>query len=264
MISGKTCVVGIIANPIGHVRTPQVFNALMSSRQIDAVMLPMHVSATALELFMGGAKEIRNLAGLVVTIPHKEAILAYCSKLTSSAERVRAVNVVRFDRTSSEVVGTNTDGEGFVAGLKAQGFQIQGQSAYIAGAGGAAKAIADALVDEGASALGIYNRTESRASELVARLRAEHPGIDIHLAGDAPQGYALAINATSLGLQDSDPLPFRLDHLSPTATVAEVVMNTDVTPLLCVAQKHGNPIHFGRYMLDGQVERIARFLGLLT
>ena len=262
MISGKTGVVGIIADPIAHVRSPQAFNALMQARGRDVVMVPMRVTADQLGTFMASAATIRNLAGLVVTLPHKETILAYCTSLSSAAGRARAANVVRF-HADGRIEGTNTDGSGFLAGLAGQDRPVAGQRVFLAGAGGAAKAIADALAGAGIAALGIYNRTRARADELVRHLRDAHPGLDVHVAPDCPRDYELAINATSLGLRPADPLPFSPDLLPRTAVVADVVMSADLTPLLSAAQVRGNPVHFGRHMLAGQVEEIARFLEVL-
>lgn len=263
MIGGSTTVVGIVADPVAHVRTPALFNALMAAHGRDAVMVPLHVAAPALATFLSGARAARNLAGLVVTIPHKEAVLAHCTTRTASAQRVLAANVLRFDRARDEVVGTNTDGEGFLAGLRGQGIAVAGKAVYIAGAGGAAKAIADALAGAGVRALRIHNRTAGRAAELVERLRGDYRAVDVELAGPAPDACDLAVNATSLGLKAGDPLPFRLDGLPRSAVIAEVVMQPEVTPLLAAAQQRGHPIHPGRHMLDGQVDSIARFLGVL-
>ena len=261
-ISGRTRVVGIIADPIAQVRTPRVFNALMSQYGCDAVMVPLHVPPAALDTFMAGADAIRNLAGLVVTVPHKEAVLRFCDVLTPAAEWVRAVNVIRFDPADGRHIGTNTDGEGFMAGLQACGRSVDGKRAYIAGAGGAAKAVAAALLDHGATALGIHNRTAGRAVELVERLRSQYADRDIHVASDEPEDYGLAVNATSLGLQPSDPLPFRVHRLASSAVVAEVVMSFDITPLLSAARDRGLAVHLGSRMLDGQIASMARFLGL--
>jgi shikimate dehydrogenase len=134
---------------------------------------------------------------------------------------------------------------------------------YLAGAGGAAKAIADALAEAGVRALGIHNRTAARAAELVQHLQSAHPALDVHVASAEPQAYALAVNATSLGLHAGDPLPFKLDRLAAAAVVAEVVMAVEMTPLLTAAKTRGHPVHPGRHMLDGQLDQIARFLGVL-
>ncbi|MCY1366874.1 Shikimate dehydrogenase (NADP(+)) [compost metagenome] len=203
-----------------------------------------------------------NLAGLVVTIPYKEAVLPHCTELTDAARRIGAVNVLRLDPRTGALLGSNLDGEGFARGLLAQGHAIRGQHVYLAGAGGAAKAIAHALASHGAASIGIYNRTESRAQQLVQELRAQHPSLLAEVAGPAPEHCTLAVNSTSLGLQPGDGLPFELDKLPIGTLVAEVVMNPDMTPLLLAAAERGHPIHLGRYMVDAQIEEMARFFGL--
>jgi len=265
-ITGNTRVIAIIADPIGHVRTPQAFNALMAQHAVDAVMVPFNVRPEHFPQFIAAAPLIQSLAGLVVTIPYKETILAHCTALTDAAQRMGAVNIVRFgdaqDGTRS-VLGGNFDGAGFVGGLLAQGHAVQGKRVYLAGAGGAAKAIAHALAAEGIAALGIYNRSPERAEQLVRELRQYYPQLDAHLAGSAPVEYSLAINSTSLGLQAADPLPFAPDGLPPGAVVAEVVMKTDITPLLAKAAACGLAVHLGRHMLEVQIERMGQFLGLI-
>lgn len=265
-ISGKTRVVGIVADPIGHVRTPQAFNALMTQRGIDAVMVPLHVPASDFSAFMAAAPLIRSLVGMVVTIPFKETILSHCTELTDAARRIGAVNIVRFEDGANgarSATGSNLDGAGFVGGLLAQGHQVAGRRVYLAGAGGAGKAIAHALAEHGIGALGIHNRSTARAEQLAQDLRAHFPQLDVHLAGEAPADYTLAINSTSLGLNEDDALPFSPDRLPAGAVVAEAVMKTEVTPLLARARERGLAVHFGRHMMEVQIERMAQFLGLI-
>ncbi len=267
MISGATRVVAIIADPIGHVRTPQAFNALMQQRQCDAVMVPFNVKPDDFPAFMVAIPTIQSLVGLVVTIPYKEIILPYCTDLTDAARRVGAVNVVKFGDGASGAqrsrTGSNFDGVGFAGGLLAQGHVVAGQRVYIAGAGGAAKAVAHALAEQGAAAIGVYNRTEARAVQLVDELRQYYPQLDAHLASPTPDNYTLAVNSTSLGLKPGDALPFAVNRLPDTAVVAEVVMSADLTPLLASAQHRGLSVHFGRHMMAVQLDRIAQFLGLV-
>jgi shikimate dehydrogenase len=266
VITGKTRVIGIVADPIGHVRTPQAFNALMAQRGCDAVMVPFHVKPDNFAPFFAALPAIENLVGLVVTLPYKEAIVPFCTHLSDAARRVGAVNVVKFSDGASSMnrtmTGNNFDGEGFAGGLAAQGHVINGQRVYIAGAGGAAKGISDALAERKVSAIGIYNRNRSRAEQLVDNLRKHYPQIDVHVAGVRPENYTLAVNATSLGLATDDPLPFSIDGLPTDAIVAEVVMSAEPTPLLLVAQQRGLVVHFGRHMLQVQLDRMADFLGL--
>ena len=256
----------IVADPIGHVRTPQAFNALMAQRGIDAVMVPFHVQPQDFAAFIAAAPLIRSLAGLVVTIPFKETILSHCTELTDAARRIGAVNIVRFADAGNgarSVVGNNLDGAGFVGGLLAQGHQVAGRRVYLAGAGGAAKAIAHALADHDIVALGIYNRSAARAEQLAQELRSHYPQLQVHLTDTAPADYTLAINSTSLGLNEGDPLPFSPDRLPAGAVVAEAVMKTEITPLLARAGERGLSVHFGRYMMEVQIERMAQFLELI-
>ncbi|AKZ61935.1 shikimate dehydrogenase [Herbaspirillum hiltneri N3] len=265
-ITGSTKVVAILADPIGHVRTPPAFNALMAQHDVDAVMVPFNVRPDHFAQFIAAVPLIRSLAGLVVTIPYKEIILQHCTTLTESAQRMGAVNIVRFDDQpdgARSLIGSNFDGIGFVGGLLAQGHVLKGRRVYLAGAGGAAKAIVHALADEGVAAIGIYNRSAVRAEHLVRELRQRYPRLDAHLADARPQGYTLAINSTSLGLQESDPLPFTPDGLPPGAVVAEVIMKTEITPLLAKAGACGFAVHPGRHMMEVQIERMGQFLGLI-
>lgn len=265
-ITGNTKVVAIIADPIGHVRTPPAFNALMAQHEVDAVMVPFNVRPEHFAQFIAAAPLIQSLVGLVVTIPYKEIILEHCTALTESAQRMGAVNIVRFEdqpEGGRRLLGSNFDGIGFVGGLLAQGHALKGRRVYIAGAGGAAKAIVHALAGESVAAIGIYNRSAARAEQLVRELRQCYPKLDTHLADATPQDYTLAINSTSLGLQASDPLPFAPDGLPPGAVVAEVVMKTDITPLLAKAGACGFAVHLGRHMMEVQIERMGQFLSLI-
>lgn len=266
VISGKTRVVAIVADPIGHVRTPQAFNALMAQRGVEAVMVPFHVLPQDFASFMAVAPQIHSLAGLVVTIPFKETILSHCTELSDAARRVGAVNIVRFADAGNgarSVIGSNFDGAGFVGGLLAQGHQVAGRRVYLAGAGGAAKAIAHALAEQGIAALGIHNRSATRAEQLAQDLRAHYPQLQVDLADAAPVDYTLAINSTSLGLNEGDALPFSPDRLPAGAVVTEAVMKTDITPLLARAGERGLTVHFGRHMMEVQIERMAQFLNLI-
>lgn len=265
-INGTTRVVAIVADPIAHVRTPQVLNAWIAARGIDAVMVPFHVRPRDFAAFMAGAPLIHNLAGLVVTIPYKEAVLPYCTELSDAARRVGAVNVLRFGpgdgAGARSLHGANFDGDGFVGGLLAQGHQVAGRRVYLAGAGGAGKAIAHALAAAGVSELSIYNRNTARAEELRDSVRLHHRALAVHLADAAPSGCAIAVNATALGLQADDALPFSVDALAAGSVVAEAVMKTDLTPLLARAEQRGLAVHFGRHMLAVQLDRMGQFLGL--
>jgi len=263
MLTGKTTVVGVVADPIVHVQIVPLFNALMEKHGKDVVLVPFHVKPEDFATFIAGVRKIRSLAGLVVTVPHKETVTRYCTGLSDASQRIGSANVVRISHEENTMVGGNFDGAGFTGGLIAQGHQIQGKRVYLAGTGGTGKSLAHALAQRGAAAVGIYNRTESSAVQLVESLRKHYPEVDTHIATAAPENYDIAVNATSLGLKPDDALPFDLSKLAPTAVVAEVVMAVDMTPLLAAAQQRGHAVHIGRHMINAQINEIAHFLGLI-
>lgn len=96
-ISGQTRLIGIVADPIAHVKTPQVINQSATNQGLDLVCVPLHVQGTNLHKVLLGASGIANLHGLVVTIPYKESIVEYCDELTDMARQVGSVNAVRID-----------------------------------------------------------------------------------------------------------------------------------------------------------------------
>lgn len=260
-ISGSTRVLMIAADPIAHVRTPQAMNALAQARGSNMVMVPCHVAPDGLAALFAGLREMRSLAGIVVTAPHKQAAAGLCDSLEAQAALVGAVNAVRRD-ADGRLVGEIFDGRGFVAGLIAAGHRPSGQRAFLAGAGGAASAIAFALAEAGVSHLAIHNRTAARAEALAERIAERFPGTAASACDDRPHEVAFAVNGTSAGLRPDDGLPFRLDRLGRDTIVAEVIMQPAITPLLEAARERGLAVQPGKAMLDQQLTLIADFLGV--
>jgi shikimate dehydrogenase len=140
-ITGRTAIWGILADPIHHVKTPQALNALMQEHNVDGVMIPFHVGAGGLDSLVAGLRSMHNLKGFVVTVPHKTAIVDLCDEVSEQAQAIGAVNTVRRE-DDGRLVGEMLDGAGFVAGLRQGGVEPRERSVYLAGAGGAANAIA--------------------------------------------------------------------------------------------------------------------------
>ena len=249
---------GIVGDPIAQVRSPQVFNALFRERAIDAVMVPIHIESNDLGTALAGLRAIRNLDGLVITVPHKPAAAGL---LHSCSDRVRttgATNVLR--PSNGGWHGDLFDGEGFAIGLESKGIDLRGKHCSIVGAGGAGAAIALALLDRGVASLSVFDINEGRTADLARRLQ---------VGGRQPVAFArpgpqtdIAINATPLGLNADDPLPMAVEMLRADAIVADAVMKPPITRLLAEAARHGCRIQEGRHMLDSQVGAIWNFFGL--
>ena len=119
-ITGRTRLFAIVADPIGHVRTPQVFNARFAARGTDAVLVPFHVDAAGLPEAFRAFRAMKNLGGLIVTVPHKTAAVALCDAVGETGRAVGAVNTIRRE-PDGRLVADMFDGEGFLAGLRAEG-----------------------------------------------------------------------------------------------------------------------------------------------
>lgn len=258
-ISGSTRVFGIIADPINHVQTPQRLNALMRERGRNVVMVPMHVSANDLSAHLDALRSWRNFGGFIATVPHKTAVAQLCDRVSDRVATVGAANAVRREDDGT-LTGDILDGVGFVDGLLGEGINPRGEAAYIAGAGGAASAIAFSLAEAGIERLVVFNRTPARSADLVQRIKQKFPVLDCRIGTREPTGCKLVINATSLGLQTDDPLPFEIGDVEDKAVVAEIVMDPEMTPLLVAARDLGHRIHLGKHMLTSQLEAMAAFM----
>lgn len=260
-ITGLTRVYGILADPIHHVKTPQMLNALMAREGRDGVMVPFQVAPDDLATLVAGLKTMKSLGGFVVTVPHKTAIVDLCDAVSDSARRIGAVNTVRRE-ADGRLIGEMLDGKGFVGGLLAAGIDPKDKSVYLAGAGGAANAIAFAFVEAGISRLTIANRTRAKAEDLAVRLAEAYPAAQVDIGNPDPSGHDIVVNGTSLGLKDGDALPLDTARLSPEQIVAEVIMQPEETALLTAAKAKGCRIHFGKPMLACQLDLMAEFLGM--
>ncbi len=263
-IDGNTQVVGIMANPIAHVRTPQLFNESVARQGLNAVCVPFHVLDDDLSRTLQGIGGARNVIGMIVTIPYKERVINFCAELTETAKLVGSANVLRFDHEQGAWAGGNFDGEGFIAGLRGIGHDLRGKRVLLLGSGGAGKAIAYSVALEQPAELVIYNRTMARAEELVERLRSVTMLANVHIqaGNNDPADFDVIINATSLGLHDNDELPLSVGNLVSGSLVCEAVVRNGNTPLLAAAERKSCNIHHGQHMLYGQIVQISRFLGL--
>jgi shikimate dehydrogenase len=260
-ITGRTRVFAILADPIHQVKAPQGLNRIMAERGVDGVMVPLHVAAADLATVLAGLRAVQSFGGAIITVPHKTAIVPLLDRVSDAAGLVGAVNAVRRE-PDGRLVGEILDGAGFVAGLRAAGHEPRGRSAYLAGAGGAANAIAFALAEAGVTRLTVHNRTPARVEDLFARLRRLFPALPLAPGGPDPAGHDLVVNATSLGLRPDDSLPLDPAGLEPDQLVAEIIMQPAETPLLAAAAARGCRTHPGLPMLEGQLALMADFLGM--
>ncbi|MEL6751668.1 MAG: shikimate dehydrogenase [Pseudomonadota bacterium] len=221
----------VIGAPIAHSRSPLIHGHWLKTLGIEGSYEAVHVEPDDLPAFI----RHNDFDGGNVTLPHKEQIKPLLDRLTTTAQRVGAVNTVW--REGDRLVGDNTDGAGFIANLDATepGWRDAPGNALVLGAGGAARAVVDALARAG-FAITIANRTMARAEALAMEL-AENAMITSLL--QAPLERAdLVVNTTSIGM-DGSMLPFDIKALRPDALVTDIVYTPLETPLLKAARTRG-------------------------
>lgn len=244
MVSNLPRLVGIFGNPLGHSLSPQMQNAAFAALGINYTYFPFQVLPEQLHQAVLAMKAL-NFAGANVTIPYKEAVIPYLDWLSREAELIGAVNTIVYH--NGELIGYNTDGEGFLMSLgKDLGMSPAGKRVVLLGAGGATRAVAVTLGSNGAAEITIANRTKSKADEL-ARYTSSVTGCrtravllekrdlqDLLLSAD------LLINCTPVGMYPKEGLsPLDSNLLKPHLTVIDLIYRPRETALLRAAQAIG-------------------------
>jgi shikimate dehydrogenase len=260
-ISGKTKIMFILADPVAHIRGSVVLTRALRALGHDIAISPLHVKPADLEATVRAIRNLQNVVGFGVTIPHKIAVCPFIDALLPQANLVGSVNFVRRD-ADGRLVGENIDGAGFIDGARASGIDFKGKRVLQIGAGGAGRSIAFSIAAAGAAALGISNRTKAKARDLAQAVRAAYPGCDAFAAPADATGYDAIVNTTSLGMKPDDPPPIDPSNLTPDMTVSEIIMSPEMTPLLLEAQRRGCRISLGKSMLEHQVRRLETHLAL--
>ncbi len=262
VLSGTTKLAGIIGWPVKQSRSPRLHGFWLARHGIDGAYVPLPVAPENLATAVRSLRDL-GFRGGNITIPHKESVVSVCDRLEPPALRAGAVNTLVFEEDGS-IVGTNTDGMGFVSGLAqtVPGFAPADGPALLLGAGGGARAVAAALLDAGCPEVVLANRTRARAEALAASLGT---GAAVAEWGDATAlgRAALVVNTTSLGMSGQPPLEIDLAALDARAVVADIVYVPRTTALLAQAQARGHRTMGGLAMLLHQAKvGFARWFGV--
>jgi len=241
-IGPGTRIYGVVADPVAHSLSPAVQNAACAAAGIDAVYVPFRVPADQLDEFLGGAARW-PLAGLSVTIPHKEAVLAMCARQDDLVKRIGAANTLSF--SAEGIVAANTDATAAVESLEAVlaenerlasgGEGLGVKTALVLGSGGAARAVAFGLKERGVEVT-VAARTLERGKRVAADVRCK--AIDWSARHRKP--HDCIVNATPIGMHpDVDATPFDKEHLRPYMVVFDTVYNPENTLFIKEARAVG-------------------------
>jgi len=244
MTNAKT-IYGIIGYPVEQSLSPFMHNTAFKALDVDAEYKLFPLEEDELKPFFDDLREPNNpIFGLNVTVPYKEKVIPYLDGLSAFASRTRAVNTIVIS-PERNLAGFNTDGPGFLAHLEELKFNVKDKRIVILGAGGTTRAIIAALslLPERAASIRIYNRTTSKAEELVRSLSESLDVKQIEIVS-RPEDLSveradLLINTTSVGLKTEDPAIIDENLLHRNMLVYDVIYNPSETKLLKAAKAKG-------------------------
>jgi shikimate dehydrogenase len=263
MISGKTTLIAHLGYPTEGFKAPMIYNPWFEQNGIDAVVMPMGVKAEDYVSVLQSLFRLTNIRGALVTMPHKVTTTSLVDELTPTARIAGACNAI-LRRPDGTLLGDQFDGAGFTRGVERKGRSLKGARAFVLGSGGVGSAIAASLAAAGVAGLALFDTNTAAVEALADRLRKHYSQIVVTTGSKDPAGYDVVVNATPLGMNEGDPLPFDIDRISPSTFVGEVVMKSEYTPLLRAAKEKGCAVQVGTDMLFEMIPAYLEFFGFGT
>ena len=247
----------LLGNPLGHSLSPPMHNRVFEKLGLDYCYLPVQVTPENLKTVFSGLTKM-NVGGFNVTIPHKIRIIEHLDDLDPLAATIGAVNTICIK--DGKTMGYNTDGQGFIRSLEAEGkVLVPGKRIFLLGCGGAARAIAMTLAARGAAEIFIDNRTLAKAEALAVEINekirncAKAIAMVPEIQRETIRSCDILVNSTSLGMQPrAQETPIGEESLFEHLVVADIVYNPHTTQLLTNAQAKGCRIVHGLGMLIHQ------------
>jgi len=242
---------GVLGYPVKHSFSPAMHNAAFSALKINAKYESFEVKPDDLEGFLEKLTE-RNIIGLNITVPYKEKMLDFASLDSESfyLRQIKAVNTIVI--RNGEWKGFNTDIPGFSRHLK-ENFDPANKKIAILGAGGGARAVAYILAQSNAKEIAIFDIDEKKSKDIANLIRDLFPGFKIFHVENIKkldiQNKDLLVNATPIGLKETDPCLVEEEMLHKNLFVYDLIYNPAETKLLTLAKHIGAKTANGLGML---------------
>jgi len=259
ILSGTSRIYGLLGDPVAHSLSPLMQNRAFQAQHIDAVYLPFHVFPDDLSEAVSGIRAL-NIAGVNVTIPHKEAILPFLDKIDPAAQLIGAVNTIV--NRDGVLIGHNTDASGFIRSIRQElKLTLEGCDVLLLGAGGACRAAAVGLALAGVKSIFITNRHLDRAEKLIDDLMPHFPAVGFSAVSYDKDRYFkvlprvdLIVNATSIGLHGEIINFLPLERIKGSALIYDMIYSFSETPLIKDARSRKLLCTDGLGMLAAQGE----------
>jgi len=243
---------GVMGWPVAHTRSPVIHNHWIATHGLKGAYVQLPVQPAHLEAAMRGLPAL-GFAGCNITVPHKVNAMALMDEVHPAARRIEAINTVVV-REDGSLLGLNTDGMGYVQSLRDADplWRADMGPALVVGAGGAARAMVVALLDEGVPELRITNRSPEKAQAFRDAFGDRVTVVPWSERNAAMAGVSLLVNTTTQGMHGQAALDVVLDELPADAMVSDAVYIPLETPLLAAARRKGNRTVNGLGMLLNQ------------
>lgn len=249
----------MIGAPVTTVRTPPLLERHLAARGVAAVVETRHVEAAELAPFVAEVSGDASVDGLLVTMPHKRAIVRHLPALEPSAAAVGSVNAVKRG-AGGTLLGAQFDGTGLLNALDAARVPVSAARVWLKGVGGAGRSIAAALLERGCAHL-LLDDPIGRSADGTLESMISRAAVPLAWADEAePGARELLINATPLGMRPDDASAFPDDAVRACRCVADIVADPPDTRLARRARELGRTLVTGRDMVEGQVRAIADWL----
>lgn len=248
-MAGEFVLAGVMGWPIEQSRSPMLHNYWIEKYGLNGRYVPLAARPERLEDAIRGLSAL-GFRGCNLTMPHKQYAMTMVDHLTDTARRIGAVNCIVVGE-DGKLTGTNNDGKGYVLSVQEVAPQWTPAAGPIAilGAGGAARAIIVAMLEEGAQEIRLVNRTFDKAEHLAKEFGSAIKPIVWEKRSDVIGDVALLVNATNQGMNGKPALDISLDKLSPQTLVSDLIYVPPETPLLAAAKARGNVTINGLGML---------------
>ena len=257
-VNGKTRVYGIVGDPIEQVRSPEMVTWEMQKRHHNAVLIPMHIARDEFDTVMPHIMRMRNLDGLIFTIPFKAQAIALAKTLGPQASQIGAINALK-KHSNGAWSGEIFDGMGCVEAFKQRGITLQDKRLQLIGLGGAGSAICVALAYEKPKLLRLFDINAQTTERMAKMVNTISPQTVVEVGLPLAEGIDILLNASPVGMLSDARLPLAVEQFKKELIVFDAIVMPENTPLLSLAQDCGCQVVRGREMMLGQISKIVDY-----
>jgi shikimate dehydrogenase len=246
-------------SPVAQVQTPAILNQRFLREGQRRLVVPLHLSLEGLPLFVESMRQLKNAAGLLVTMPHKSLLCEMSDAPSARAALLGFSNVLRI--TDEGFLESDClDGDALMAAIKSKAVDFVGKTALLVGCGGAGAAYGEALVRSGVGHIGLIDTDKKRAEDLARKLNECGTGAEVSLSTLSHHLKAeLLINASPIGMYSEQECAFSEAAISQAELVVDATTPSWKTRLIRIAEVLAIPNVDGKALALAQVNGIVRF-----